>query len=533
MVDPERDDNIVLFPRKLSAEDEAKQATSPRAAIEWVDKYYAEITDEGVYKILNFRVPGKLQKMTLKNFTDSLIAYKLTITAENAPKPTVIGFAQLWLQYIDKRSYDQFVFDPSYEFDPNVTRRGDFNLWPGFATKPKKGSCWRFLRFIREIICNENREHCRWLLAWLAQIVQHPEFKPGTAVVLIGKKGAGKSFFGKKIRKLFGPDICFKTPKRDDLFGKWSDHLQNKIFVQLEEAIWAGNKQEMSEVNEFITGETQSVQTRFQSTKQSPPYMRFLLNANPGDGNSNWIIPPTFDERRYLALYLSESQMNKKAEYFDRIDEELENGGYQAFMYFLKHYPIERYNLAKGLDTVVLRDQKARTALADKSVKGWWIRYSQVAELPYVDVVDASDRSVAPHFAKDKSGDRVFEPAGRIIEDDDIELVGEYYYVGKKKLRQEYSKSIGRKVEEIDEVAFGLEFNSLFPDLDENGNIVMINEGRRVKTMLRDGKTRKRPRMNIYKIPKLSVVRNLLDKVVNYHIDWDSEKKNWEQKEFD
>jgi hypothetical protein len=39
--------------------------------------------------------------------------------------------------------------------------------------------------------------------------------------------------------------------------------------------------------------------------------------------------------------------------------------------------------------------------------------------------------------------------------------------------------------------------------------------------------------MNIYKIPKLSVVRNLLDKVVNYHIDWDSEKKNWEQKEFD
>ena len=141
--------------------------------------------------------------------------------------------------------------------------------------------------------------------------------------------------------------------------------------------------------------------------------------------------------------------------------------------------PLERYNLAKGLDTVVLRDQKARTAMADKSVEGWWIRYSQVAELPYVDVVDASDRSVAPHFAEDKSGDRVFEPAGRIIEDDDIELVGEYYYVGKKKLRQEYSKSIGRKVEEIDEVAFGLEFNSLFPDLDENGNIVMINEGRR------------------------------------------------------
>lgn len=513
MANPERDDNIVPFPRKLSAEDEAKQATSPKAAIEWVDKYYAEITDEGVYKILNFRVPGKLQQMTLKNFTDSLAAYKLTITDENAPKPTVIGFAQLWLQYIDKRSYDQFVFDPSYEFDPNITRKGDFNRWPGFATKPKKGNCWRFLRFIREIICNGNREHCRWLLAWLGQIVQHPEFKPGTAVVLIGKKGAGKSFFGKKIRKLFGLDICFKTPKRDDLFGKWSDHLQNKIFVQLEEAIWAGNKQEMSELNEFITGETQSVQTRFQSTKQSSSYMRFLLNANPGDGNSNWIIPPTFDERRYLALYVSEAQMNRKMEYFDPIDEELEDGGYQAFMYFLKHFPIERYNLTKGLDTVALRDQQARTSMADKSVKGWWIRYAQVSELPYVDVVDASDRSVAPSVKSDEKGNVVFNDFSTTTFDDDIELVGEYYYVIKKKLRQEYAKSIGKKVEEIDEVAFGLEFNSLFPDLDENGNIIMINEGRRAKSVLREGKTKKKPRANIYKIPKLSVVHMLLDAV--------------------
>lgn len=171
--------------------------------------------------------------------------------------------------------------------------------------------------------------------------------------------------------------------------------------------------------------------------------------------------------------------------------------------------------------------------MADKSVKGWWIRYSQVAELPYVDVVDANDRSVAPHFAEDKSGDHVFEPAGRIIEDDEIELVGEYYYVIKKKLRQEYARSIGKKVEEIDEVAFGLEFNALFPALDENDNIVMINEGRRAKNVLREGKTKKKPRMNIYKIPKLSVVHNLLDKVVNYHIDWNDEKKNWEQKEFD
>jgi hypothetical protein len=142
----------------------------------------------------------------------------------------------------------------------------------------------------------------------------------------------------------------------------------------LEEAIWAGNKQEMSELNELITGDTMSIQTRFKSTKQSQSYMRFLLNANPGDGTKNWVIPATFDERRYSALYISEAQMNRKMEYFDPIDEELESGGYEALMYFLKHFPIEKYNLNKGLQTQALMDQMNKTAMSDKSVKGWWIR---------------------------------------------------------------------------------------------------------------------------------------------------------------
>ena len=337
------------FQRKLTINEEAKQASvSTKAAIDFMDKYYGDITDDGVYKILNFRIPGKMQEMTRKNFMELTEAWSLTITVEGSPNPKTVSYAQLWLKYVDKRSWDQFVFDPSYEFDPNLMRKGDFNRWPGFATKPKKGNCWLFLRFVKDIICAGNKKHYRWLLAWLAQIVQHPEFKPGTAVVLIGKKGAGKSFFGKKIRKLFGEEICFKTPKRDDLFGNWSDHLENKILVQLEEAIWAGNKQEMSELNELITGETQSIQTRFKSAKQSQSYMRFLLNANPGDGTKNWVFPATFDERRYSAFYVSEAQMNRKVEYFDPIDEQLENGGYEALMYFLKNFATEKYDWHVG-----------------------------------------------------------------------------------------------------------------------------------------------------------------------------------------
>jgi hypothetical protein len=523
-----------IFEERLnnSTEPDLTQMTSAKAVIDWVDKYYAGITDDGVFKYINLRLPNKIQLMTRKSFVESLEHLEITITPPEGGDSKKVPFSHFWLRYAFKRIYDQFVFDPRYEFDPAVTRHGDFNLWPGFAYKPKKGSCWRFLRFIRDIICAGNRDHFRWLLAWLAQIAQEPWHKPGTAVVLIAKKGAGKSFFGKKIIKQFGPEICFDTATRDDLFGNWSDHLAHSIFIQLNEAIWAGSHKEMSELNEFITGETTTVRTRFQSTKQSLSYMHFLLNANPGDGTKNWVIPATFDERRYSALYVSEAQMNKKVEYFDPIDVELENGGYEAFMYFLKHYPFQKYNLTKGLETQALMDQKARTSMADKGVKGWWIRYCTMGELPYVDVIDGNGHSVAPPVKRDESGDVVFSSPGVVSYDDEAELVGEYYHVGKKKLRQEYAKSIGKKLEEIDEVAFGLEFNSLFPELDQNGNIMMINSGRRIKTALGTGKTKKRPQMNIYKIPKLSVCRQLLDNVLNYYNDWEN-TENWQKKEYE
>jgi hypothetical protein len=535
--DPD-DDNVVHF-KGFDEKYQQKQApvealiTSTQEAYEWVDKRYACCVLDGKFRVWDESVEGEIRPpMTKRDFLDSLEHRKIQITSAEDGKVTIREIAKMWLGWRPRRTYHKIVFDPSSKHD---SRSGVCNLWRGFAYSPKKGNCWRFLRFLRDVICAGNKKHYRWLCAWLAQIVQQPHIKRGTAIVLIAKKGAGKSFFGKKIRKLFGQNITFKTARRDDLFGNWNDHLEHSLFTQLEEAIWAGSYKEMSELNEAITGDTLSIQTRFHSTKQSLSIMRFLLNANPGEGMRGWTIPATFDERRYSALYVSEAHLNQKVEYFDPIDEQLENGGYEALMYFLMHFPYQKYNLTRGLETEALRDQKARTAMADKSVKGWWIRYSQISDLPYIDVVDQNDMSVAPIYKTDESGKHVFDANGGIIIDEEAELIGEYYYVGKLKLRQEYAKSIGKKVEEIDEVAFGLEFNSLFPELDENGNIVMINEGRRVKTALREGKSKggRRGRMNIYKIPKLEVVHMMLDKVVNYHNDWDPEKKYWAKKEFE
>jgi hypothetical protein len=527
--DPQTESNIISLPgRDQKADPGAPQFASRKEAVEWVDKLYAVCVISGKFRVWDESTGAEIREpMTKRDFIDSLENYRIRITDENGDSK-IIPVSKLWLEYPQRRTYHKIVFDPSFKHDP---KSGTCNLWRGFAYKPKKGNCWKFLRFIRDVVCAGNKKHYRWVCAWIAQLVQQPHIKPGTAMVLIGPKGAGKSFFGKKIRQLLGLDICFKTAARDDLFGNWNDHLEHSLFVQLEEAIWAGSHKEMSELNEYITGDSISIKTRFHSTKQSLSMMRFLLNANPGEGTRGWTIPATWDERRYSALYVSEEQMNKKEEYFDPIDAQLDNGGYEALMYYFMHFPIHKYNLTRGLETDALRDQKAKTAAMDKSVKGWWIRYVHSGALPFIDVVDENDNSVAPKW--DQDGEMILTATGAVSEVPLLDPVGEYYYVLKLKIREAYAKSIGKKIDEIDDRSFGLQFNSLFPEIDGNGNIVKINKGRRIKTVLLDGKTKaigKQTRLNIYKIPKLDVCRSLLDAVVGYHNDW-NEMQNWEPKE--
>jgi len=114
----------------------------------------------------------------------------------------------------------------------------------------------------------------------------------------------------------------------------------------------------MSELNEFITGTKILTRARFKSTRKANSFTRTLLDANTGDSNERWIIPATFDERRYMALYVSAAHQRQKTEYFDPIDEELENGGYEALMHFFMNFPISKYDLSCGLGTKALRDQK-------------------------------------------------------------------------------------------------------------------------------------------------------------------------------
>ena len=81
-----------------------------------------------------------------------------------------------------------------------------------------------------------------WLWSWFAQLAQEPHRKPGTAVVLRGAQGVGKSKTGEVIGSLFGEHYTQVSEPRF-VTGRFNSHLRRCLLLHCDEAFWAGDRQ--------------------------------------------------------------------------------------------------------------------------------------------------------------------------------------------------------------------------------------------------------------------------------------------------
>ncbi|MBT3361580.1 MAG: hypothetical protein HN403_18305 [Rhodospirillales bacterium] len=92
-----------------------------------------------------------------------------------------------WLRSPERKEYPGGVlFAPGTKLPEDV-----LNLWNGFGLKAAEGVVTPFLDFIRMVICNEDEEYFTWVISWMADAVQNPGTRPGTAIVLYGVNRRG------------------------------------------------------------------------------------------------------------------------------------------------------------------------------------------------------------------------------------------------------------------------------------------------------------------------------------------------------
>lgn len=290
-------------------------------------------------------------------------------TVPNASGSRSNSLANEWLKWSGRRQYERVVFKPGDEDVPPT----EFNLWRGWAVDPDPtGSCDLYLWHIREVVCGGERDQYEWLMDWLAHLFQQPQKKPGTVVGLQGPQGAGKSIIGAVLKKLLGPSHV-TADKPDHITGRFNSHLQRCLLLQAEEAFWGGNKKVGGALKHLVTGEYLQIERKGIDTEERPNYTRLLITTN-----EDHVWSTAIDDRRLAIFKVSDGKVGD-LDYFDRMFEQLEHGGYETLLYELLNRSIDDDRLRRPPRTDALEAQAAESMSLEER---WLLKVLQTGELP-------------------------------------------------------------------------------------------------------------------------------------------------------
>ncbi|MEN6605941.1 MAG: DUF5906 domain-containing protein [Bryobacteraceae bacterium] len=262
-----------------------------------------------------------------------------------------------WLVSPRRRFYNGIELAPNGRGTP-----GYYNMWNGFTVEPKKGD-WSLYRQHLELLAEHDDVSARYILAWMADVVKHPE-RPGvTSLGFRGGQGTGKSTFVKWYGALFGSHFLHLDSEQR-LLGRFNAHLHNAILVLADEAVWAGGKQGLGALKRLITEDTLAIERKGIDTIMVKNMIHMMVASN-----EDWFVPASFDDRRFAVFHVSDAEQNN-ASFFGAVHAELfQRGGLAALLYDLLEHPGD-VDLRLIPETEE-RDRQKKRSLQPKHA--WWL----------------------------------------------------------------------------------------------------------------------------------------------------------------
>lgn len=202
------------------------------------------------------------------------------------------------------------TFNPSDDDLLTQTSEGLMvNQWKGFAVKPSQQRVTKeeinpFYEYVVEVLCSGNMDMAHWVFAWCADMLKHPANKPGTALVLVGVQGAGKTFLGERVLgEIIGPSHYLQVNNVSRLTDKFNTSIDNRVFVQCDEAVHSYQKDVASRLKSVITDATLTIEPKGVNAYTKPNHMRLLFTSN--EETAALFIDASPHERRFTVIKVS------------------------------------------------------------------------------------------------------------------------------------------------------------------------------------------------------------------------------------
>lgn len=306
-------------------------------------------------------IEDRVRVLSVEAF-DQWFANRFTEVIAADGKLKAISWGRAWRTDRRRRQFSGIEFFPNN--DGAAGASGYLNLWRGFGVEPSTEGGWSIFRdHLLNQVCQGDPALFNWVFGWFAHIMQRPRERIGTALVLRGRMGTGKTKVGEVIGSVI-PAHYFQVDDPRYITGQFNAHMASCLLLQAEEAVWAGDKHAEGRLKGLITSESQMIESKGIDPIRIRNFVRLMMTSN-----EDWVVPAGMDERRFCVLDVH-PRCAQNHEYFQEMQDQLDRGGRERLLYDLLHFDLDKVNLRQIPRTQALLEQKMRSL---DPLDGWWL----------------------------------------------------------------------------------------------------------------------------------------------------------------
>ena len=218
---------------------------------------------------------------------------------------------------------NKLVFKPAGK-DLN---KNEYNLWCGFKGREVSGALdmdkvQPILNHILEVLADNNETYYKYIISWLAQIIQKPWKKTETALLFKGQEGDGKSCIAEFIRtRVIGWEMSLVSCGLGKITQRFNSCIMNKLFVELSELAVAGDEYNTAfdAMKVLITDPMITVEQKGIEPFNIQSHTNFFATTN-----HDFTVRMSESDRRWAA-FETNSKYRGNWEYFDKLHELIRN----------------------------------------------------------------------------------------------------------------------------------------------------------------------------------------------------------------
>ncbi|WFT83728.1 DUF5906 domain-containing protein [Methylobacterium sp. CB376] len=338
-----------------------------------MNEKYCVVMEGGKTRVLTFNLEHQdghsreaANFLSFEDFRNFYINKTVRISEDKKKK-----LGHWWLEHPDRRQYNGLIFEPEKGREVD----GQLNLWRGFAIQPQPGDWTRLRRHIREVLAAGDAEADRYIIAWLAWLLQNPGRRAEVALVFKGTKGTGKGTLGNALCRILGQHATHISDA-EHLSGRFNAHLRDACFLFADEAYWPGDKSAEGSLKRLITEPDLFIEGKGRDGVTVPNRLHVLMASN-----EDWIVPAGADERRFAVFAVSDVH-KQDPEWFGPLYDEMEAGGLAAMLHDLLAFDLKGWHPRQVVRTAALVEQQERSL---RPLDEWWVELLETGILEGAD----------------------------------------------------------------------------------------------------------------------------------------------------